>query len=71
MRTVYYVFTRHLETDSYTEAQKIKAETHLPYEVVLRDVPHQIAEMTPIRKAMINDFGYAHPKFRNLYHSYI
>ena len=64
MREVSYKIGSKVLT-SYTKAVAEHDRTHKPIETVLTEVSQKAPELTPVRKAMIEQFGYVSEKFKD------
>lgn len=64
MRLVVYKVAD-VETTSYAKKTELEKATHRKAEVILREVEREKPRLSPIRKAMIEQFGYVHPSLKD------
>lgn len=65
MRTVFYVFDGICETTSYETKCCLEKEMKSKARVELRKDAPQKPQLTPMRKAMLEQFGYVHPRLKD------
>lgn len=65
MRTVFYVFDGICETTSYETKCRLEKEMKSKARVELRKDTPQKPQLTPMRKAMLEQFGYVHPRLKD------
>lgn len=61
MRTVFYVVNG-IETTSFTEKKELEKKFGCNAEVKLREVRADRSTLSPIRQAMLEQFGFVSPK---------
>ena len=61
MRTVFYVVNG-IETTSFTEKKELEKKFGCNAEVKLREVRADKSTLSPIRQAMLEQFGFVSPK---------
>ena len=61
MRTVFYVVNG-IETTSFAEKQELEKKFGCKAEVQLRGVRAERSTLSPIRQAMLEQFGFVSPK---------
>ena len=61
MRTVFYVVNG-IETTSFTEKTELEKKFGCKAEVHLREVRAERSTLSPIRQAMLEQFGFVSPK---------
>lgn len=61
MRTVFYVVNG-IETTSFTEKTELEKRFGCKAEIQLREVRAERSKLSPIRQAMLEQFGFVSPK---------
>ena len=61
MRTVFYVVNG-IETTSFAEKKELEKKFGCKAEVQLREVKAERSTLSPIRQAMLEQFGFVSPK---------
>ena len=61
MRTVFYVVNG-IETTSFAEKKELEKKFSCKAEVQLREVRTERSTLSPIRQAMLEQFGFVSPK---------
>lgn len=61
MRTVFYVVNG-IETTSFVEKKELEKKFGCKAEVQLREVSAERSTLSPIRQAMLEQFGFVSPK---------